>query len=178
MKALKLTTVVSEDRQLMLQLPDDVSEGPAEVVVLISEQGSSTGDILDALPTLPESLWSRAEIERNLREDKLSGELVAKLRSRLGDNLRQIVAFGSRARGAHRPDSDFDCLAILEELSPAAEEAIDAVAGELLDDHDIVVSILPVAEETYRASSGDPLFRNVRKEGVVLWTSEPEPSPR
>jgi hypothetical protein len=46
MRAIKLTTHVSEDRTLHLQLPEDVQEGPAEVIVLVPEGARSSGHTL------------------------------------------------------------------------------------------------------------------------------------
>lgn len=50
-------------------------------------------------------------------------DLVALCRSELG--AEEVWLFGSRARGDHRPDSDWDLLAILPDDAP--EEALDQV---------------------------------------------------
>jgi predicted nucleotidyltransferase len=42
--------------------------------------------------------------------------VVSALRHHLGPNLVAIVLFGSRARGDHRPDSDWDLLVIADRL--------------------------------------------------------------
>jgi hypothetical protein len=39
MRAIKLNSRVEKDRTLSVQLPDDVAEGPAEVIVLVPEAG-------------------------------------------------------------------------------------------------------------------------------------------
>jgi len=171
MKALRLRTEIPEDRTLRLQLPDDVDEGTTEVVVLVSEPGSSGRDLFNELSTLPRRLWSRAEIEGLLKGDEVLAELVDKLRSRLGENLRQVILFGSRARGDHRPDSDFDCMVLVDALDASVEEAVDVVGGELLLERDAVFSIFPVTVERFRTETAEPLFRNVREDGVVLWKS-------
>lgn len=57
------------------------------------------------------------------REHPRLGELIALCRSELG--AEQVWLFGSRARGDHHPDSDWDLLAILPDDAP--EEALDPV---------------------------------------------------
>lgn len=49
-------------------------------------------------------------------------QAVQALRAGLGDHLVAVVLFGSRARGDHRPDSDWDLLVIAEQLP---EKALD-----------------------------------------------------
>ncbi len=93
------------------------------------------------------------------------------IREQLGDHLRQIILFGSRSRGDDEPDSDYDCLAILDEVSPRIKESIDEVVGEILYQHSAVFSVVPVSEEKYRRQKYNPLLMNVRREGITLWTS-------
>jgi predicted nucleotidyltransferase len=45
--------------------------------------------------------------------------LAERVRRILGHRVRRIILFGSRARGAASPDSDFDLLVVLRELPPA-----------------------------------------------------------
>ncbi len=55
MRALKLPVQVTRDHTLRLELPQDVSEGPAEVIVLIPDSGEDipgqpvAGDLEDFL---------------------------------------------------------------------------------------------------------------------------------
>lgn len=174
MKAIKLQTEIPPDRTLHLRLPDEVAEGPAAVVVLVSESGSSIQDLLRELPTLTRRLWSREEIAGSLCEDEILTRLVSELRGGLNGRLRRVVLFGSRARGDHRPHSDYDCLVLVDEMSASVEEVIDDVSGALLDRYDAVFSIFPAAEQSFEEEVHNPLFRNVAREGVVLWPRRPE----
>ncbi|HWP47204.1 MAG TPA: nucleotidyltransferase domain-containing protein [Candidatus Limnocylindrales bacterium] len=54
------------------------------------------------------------------------------IRKPVGDRLKQVILFGSRARGDHAPDSDYDCLVVLDEVSPEVKNSIDEIAGEFL----------------------------------------------
>lgn len=96
---------------------------------------------------------------------------VQEIQKRLGAHLKQVILFGSRARGDNVPDSDYDCLIILDEVSPAVKDAIDEVAGEVLYRYNIVLSIFPVSERKHYKRIYDPFLMNIRKEGITLWTS-------
>ena len=173
MKAIKLGTQVPKDRTLSLRLPEEMADGPKEVIVLLSEPGRALPELFAEGLTLARRLWNPDELERYLRGDERLKALVSELRQRLGDHLRQVVLFGSRARGDHRPDSDYDCLAVVDAVSPAVNDAVDEAGGELLVRYSAVFSILPVAESAYRESA-DPLFVNARREGISLWENPPK----
>jgi len=171
MKTIKLQTNVPEDRILSLRLPDDVAAGPTEVVILVAETGPAAHDIYAELPTLPHRLWNREDLARHARSDDVLSQITHGLVERLGDHLERLVLFGSRARGDHRSDSDYDCLALVDALAPEIEDAIDEIGGELLVRRGAVVSIFPATEERFRSESHNPLFESVRDEGIVLWPS-------
>lgn len=171
MKTIKLRTNVPEDRILSLRLPDDVAAGPTEFVILVAEDGLAAHDIYAELPTLPQRLWSREDLASHARSDAVLSQITHRLAERLGDRLEQLVLFGSRARGDHRPDSDYDCLALVDAVTPEIEDAIDEIGGELLVQRGAVVSIFPATEKRFRSESHNPLFESVRDEGVVLWPS-------
>jgi predicted nucleotidyltransferase len=96
---------------------------------------------------------------------------LQEVRKRLGARLKQVILFGSRARGDDVPDSDYDCLMVLDAVSPATKDAIDEIAGEILYRHNIVLSIFPVSEKKHYERIYDPFLMNIRKEGITLWTS-------
>lgn len=105
---------------------------------------------------------------KNKPDDILLDLFLQQMRQRLGDHLRQVVLFGSRARGDFDPDSDYDCLAIVDEVSPAVKNEISEVIGELLYNHDAIFSIFPIAEEKYQQQTFDPFLINVRREGIMI----------
>lgn len=100
--------------------------------------------------------------------DKILDLFVQQMRQRLGDHLRQVILFGSRARGDFEPDSDYDCLAVVDEVSPAVKNEIIEVIGEFLYNHDVIFSIFPITEEKYQQRSFDPFLINVRREGIKV----------
>ena len=103
-----------------------------------------------------------------LEKDALLLELTQMLRKELGEDLKHLILFGSRARGDHAPDSDYDCLLVVSQVTPKIVTTIDQVAGELLFNYSVVFSIIPISETRYLSEPHHPLLKNIAREGVVL----------
>lgn len=99
---------------------------------------------------------------------KILISLKQKLQNRLGENLIKIILFGSRARGDDTLLSDYDCLVIFNDLTTDVKDDIDEIAGEILYQDNTVVSFIPITKKRYKEEIFNPLFMNVRQEGVVL----------
>jgi len=100
-------------------------------------------------------------------------DILAELKSRLkalyGDSLKQLILYGSRARGDALPDSDIDVMAVVDDYATAKrlhEEELDIVV-DLSARHNCVISLLHLTPERY-ATAMMPLHINLRKEGVAL----------
>jgi len=86
----------------------------------------------------------------------------------LGDKVQQIILFGSRSRRDAEKDSDYDILLLVEKRTREMEDQVDDVAYEMLDRYGAVVTILVSEMETFEREIHEPLFCNIRREGVVL----------
>jgi hypothetical protein len=73
MRAIKLNTHVAKDRTLRLKLPEDVQEGPAEVIVLVREETErpthTLKDFLAGLSARPRRIRNKEEIDRYLEQE-------------------------------------------------------------------------------------------------------------
>ena len=98
-------------------------------------------------------------------------QLVPEMQNIYGASLKAIVLYGSVARGTDTPESDVDIALLL--LPGTDREQFDrmirCVAGlELACDR--VLSVTPVDAERFREWEDVlPYYRNIRKEGIVLW---------
>ena len=98
--------------------------------------------------------------------------VLARLRTALqvayGDRLERAVLFGSRARGDHRPDSDYDVAVFIERSEPLARELdrLAEIATDILLDTGAVVSAKPFPAGTWRARTG--FMGELRREGRAL----------
>lgn len=100
--------------------------------------------------------------------DDLVSDFARALRARLGSQLKELILYGSRARGDYAPDSDYDCLALVDAFDPQLKDTIYELAGEFLYRYDAVFSVIPVVEAEYHRRLYNPLFMNVRNEGIVM----------
>ena len=108
-----------------------------------------------------------------MRQIKVEGDRVLaaikeRLHEVLGDDVRQIILFGSRSRGRAERDSDYDILVLVRKRSGVLEEQVDRIAYEMLDRYGAVVTIFVDEMATFQREESEPLFCNIRQEGSVL----------
>lgn len=86
-----------------------------------------------------------------------------------GQRFRQMILYGSYARGEAQTGSDVDILLVLKDVSdPLAErDRLSEVLWQLALEHGIVLSVLPVDEQAFETRQ-TPLFLNVKREGVTI----------
>ena len=84
-----------------------------------------------------------------------------------GSRIKQIVLYGSWARGDASEESDIDLMVVLSgEVQPGLEldRMIDVITDINLA-YDVLISVLPVSEDDFNTLQS-PLLLNVRQEGV------------
>jgi predicted nucleotidyltransferase len=91
-----------------------------------------------------------------------------RLREKLGDNIKQIILFGSRARGECHEGSDYDFVIIVNERNKKVRETVTGVAVEFLNRYDELSANLIYNEEEWRECLRLPLGVNVQKEGITV----------
>ena len=95
-----------------------------------------------------------------------------KVRRILGKNLKQVILYGSYARGDYTEDSDIDIM-VLTTLTDKEIEQIETeiydLAFDYLMDYGVDISVEIKNEEQFNYWLGAlPFYDNVRKEGMVL----------
>jgi uncharacterized protein len=90
-------------------------------------------------------------------------------RAQFGGRLDRIVLYGSRARGDHRLDSDYDIAIFVHDLVNAYTEyaPLAGIAGWILVDDDVEINARLYAAETWRTGAA-PFHREIRRDGIVL----------
>jgi uncharacterized protein len=88
--------------------------------------------------------------------------------ARLGSHLRQILLFGSRARGDAAADSDYDLLVVVDKVDTTVTRGIDAIAGQALLEYGAALAAFPIAEEDKSRRKYSPLLMNVAREGIAV----------
>ena len=93
----------------------------------------------------------------------------AHLKKIYGDALKDIILYGSYARGDFTEGSDIDLIILLEDIKELAAERkkyFDAI-WELNLKYDTVISIIPLREDEYRTRRL-PLILNAKREGFSI----------
>lgn len=104
--------------------------------------------------------------------NKITSQIVEAYRDIYGQSIKNIVMYGSFARGDFDDESDIDFAAIVvgerQELQKKLEEVWDK-ASDISLEHDAVVSpvVIPY-EEFIEYKDKLPYYRNIDKEGIIV----------
>jgi len=102
---------------------------------------------------------------------RITQEFKKRLEEVYKDNLKEVILFGSAARGEFTGESDIDVLVVLDNITNYEEE-LDKVFNvqreiERRYEDKIIISAVLATQDDYD-SRLDPLYLNVKKEGVTL----------
>ena len=89
---------------------------------------------------------------------------IARLYSK---RLKEMILYGSWARGNATEDSDIDLMIVLDgDIAPGREidRMIDIITDTNLR-HDVLISVYPISAKNY-STVNSPLLLNVRREGI------------
>ena len=94
--------------------------------------------------------------------------LRAALAELYGDRLERVVLYGSRARGDHQPDSDYDIAVFIKDPGTLTEELeeLAALTTAILLDAGAVISAKPFHAGSYRERTA--FMHDLRKDGLDL----------
>lgn len=100
--------------------------------------------------------------------DPILARFRAALDALYGDRIERVVLYGSRARGDHREDSDYDIAVFLRGLSSRSDE-MDQLAkleADILYDTGALISAIPLPAGSYARRTG--FMHEVRMDGIDL----------
>jgi uncharacterized protein len=103
------------------------------------------------------------------RVDHILQEARIELQNIYADRLKEIILFGSYARGDYSRESDIDLLLLLDhfiDLAAEREKYIPVVSRISLK-YDTVLSVIPFDFQAYQTKK-TPLILNIHKEGVSV----------
>ncbi|MCL2099366.1 MAG: nucleotidyltransferase domain-containing protein [Oscillospiraceae bacterium] len=91
--------------------------------------------------------------------------------------VTDIILFGSYARSDCKENSDIDILILANGTERRLRETYFGRIAEILSDinleYDVFMSIILDSTEEYsKAKNHAPLFKNVEKDGILLWTNQ------
>lgn len=95
-----------------------------------------------------------------------------RLSATLGSRLVEVRMFGSRARGAARPDSDLDVVVVVEKQDRALKRTIYHLSEDVNAAHDWTILLSPLvlsrSELEEMRSREMRLARDIDREGVTV----------
>lgn len=95
-------------------------------------------------------------------------EFTQNIRERLKGAVKQIILFGSRARGDMKQNSDYDFLIILEHKDEILREQILEIEAEMMNRYGTLFASIVCDLQQWEKEQGLPLAINIAKEGVIL----------
>lgn len=100
---------------------------------------------------------------------------VSNIHDIYGSHLRQIILYGSYARGDFRPDSDIDIMILLDLSNVDIKKYRHQLSNMTFDfnmDYDVDIKPIAKNEEHYRKWVDNyPFYSNVNREGVRLYVA-------
>lgn len=109
---------------------------------------------------------SRARL--SAANDPVLARFLAAATEIYGARVEKIVLYGSRARGDHKPDSDYDIAVFIKDSGSFYNESgrLAAITTDILEATGAVISATPFAAGAYRERTG--FMHELRKDGLDL----------
>ena len=91
------------------------------------------------------------EVTAGSSDEQLARRVAGQLRELYGARLKQVVLFGSRARGDADPDSDMDLVVVLEPMDDrwAEHDRMDELLWQETLESGIVISAIPLSASDF-----------------------------
>lgn len=107
----------------------------------------------------------------SLLNDTIIQELLNGLNAIYGTALLQVILYGSVARNTNTSESDIDIAVILNTNDTKGyEEALLDLVVDMNLKYNKVFSIIDIQVSDFKKWENTlPFFKNVKKDGVVLW---------
>lgn len=97
-------------------------------------------------------------------------KLIPKLVQIFQQSTVRIILYGSVARGTHTAESDIDIALIVKDYSKDMHEQMTDFIVDLELEYNVVLSVLLIDYDKFTEWGNImPFYKNVKKEGIVLW---------
>ena len=112
-------------------------------------------------------------------DEKITGELVAGILNVIEEKVIRIVLYGSVAIGTDTEESDVDvALLLIKSMDKDEEERLSEFIVDMNLKYDKVFSVIDIEYNIFcEWKAIIPFYRNVKKEGIILWVPEAATKP-
>lgn len=103
-------------------------------------------------------------------EENAVKEFSKSLKSFSGNNIKQILLFGSKARGDSSKESDIDLFVLTGKVDPILKRQTSKIVGQLLLKYGVLVSprLIPELRYQYQKRLQTGFIRNVERDGIKI----------
>ena len=100
--------------------------------------------------------------------ERILNEIKRYLEERYGDKIKEVILYGSQARGDAREDSDVDVLVVVDDSIDVWDtlDYLGPLLGKFLTDGFVVTTI--IVKENDWLNYPSEFFENVREEGIKI----------
>ncbi|KAF0152460.1 MAG: DNA polymerase beta domain protein region [Ignavibacteria bacterium] len=100
---------------------------------------------------------------------QLANQINAHLIKEYGEKIKQIVIYGSYARGEATIDSDIDILVVIDDsLNPfEVRKNLSDLLFDILLEKGELISVIPIPETIFKDYKS-PFILNVKEEGILI----------
>lgn len=100
--------------------------------------------------------------------DRVAVEYSERLRAALGNRIRDIILFGSRARGEQKKYSDYDFLIVVDRRDRLLLDVIVEIEVSILDEYERLIGSIVYESEEWERKKNFPLGMNICADGIPL----------
>lgn len=111
-------------------------------------------------------------VQMNESDRNLVMEFKKRLPTDVSNHIRQLIVFGSRARGNAGREADLDLVVLIDKRNSDIESQLDEAAYSVMWDHDFmpIISLKVFDESRFRSlvERGFSFYQNVVRDGITL----------
>lgn len=101
--------------------------------------------------------------------DKISNNFTKIIRNKLKGHLKEVILFGSHARGDFTEGSDYDFLVVVDKREKRINEIVIDACVEIMNRYYALIGCIVCDEREWEKKKRFPIGLNISKEGIELW---------
>ena len=100
--------------------------------------------------------------------DEITQQFAALVRQKLKDHIKQVILFGSRARGDFTAGSDYDVLVVVDRNNKSTQDTVLDASVEIMNRYYALVGSIVCDEKEWEWKKSFPIGLNIMKEGLEI----------